>query len=968
MEPGDIPMNAKTRMNRQKSVTWTAAVIAALSLFALTLSSAPDSQASSPLLKALIVTGQNSHDWRTSSAALKQMLEDTGFFRVDIAVSPPAGGNMKTFRPSFRDYRLAVLDYSGDPWPRPTQKSFVDFVKNGGGVVVFHSADNAFPDWPEYNEIIGLGGWGNRDEKAGPYVFFKDGRLIRDTRLGIAGYHTPPHAFLVATRDPDHPVTAGLPSQWMHAEDELYGLLRGPATNIDVLATAYSSPEESGTGRDEPVLFTVTYGAGRVFHTVLGHAGPGGAPPSLECVGFIVTFQRGAEWAATGRVTQKVPPDFPATDLAGPTPADVRRWPGFRPPSLDAILTELGSLEYSRNEDVLYRLREYVLNHRNVEESRAACEENLLAFLTSPANAAAKLAACRELRLIGTEKSVPILREMLLEDETTDMARFALEKIPGAAATRAMLDALETCRGEAKLGLISSLGQRKTQDAVRPLGALLSDSDLPIASAAAVSLGRIGGYQAAAILAAEFDRAAGDRKPDIAFALLRCADELASAKDPAAAKFYDAILTAQAQPPLPLVLRQAAMKGKIASAGKDEGARLILDLLARGPQEMHEPAIALVPKFFDDSSIASICSLLPRLPEPSQVQILARLPEYSGASVLPAVLEAAKNPASSLRIVALKALAKCGDASTVPLLAGRAASSRGEEQEAARASLSALPGWNVDEAILFGLLSTPDNAVRSEFIRAVGERRVHSGRGILMGLLRSPAPKISLEAAKALRTIASPGDIPVLLNILLNVGDETTQEEVQNTVAALAKKISAPYARAAAVEERLKPGEDSKLEKVTDIPKRCLLYRVLGKIGDDSSLPLVRAARREDNSAIRDAAVRALAEWPSTAPRDDLLAIAGDAESLVHQVLALRGYVRMVRLEKYQSPEGAVSSLEAALALTTRPEEKILILGALPDFACPEALRLAESLLGTKDIEAEAEVAVARIKEILDKN
>ncbi len=961
-------MNAKTRMNRKRSASLAAASFAILGLFALTLFPAPVSQVSSPHLKALIVTGQNFHDWQTSSAALKQMLEDTGLFVVDIAVSPPAGGNMKNFRPSFRDYRLVVLDYSGDSWSRPAQASFVDFVKNGGGVVAFHSADNAFPDWPEYNAIIGLGGWGNRDEKAGPYVFVKDGRLVRDGTPGIAGYHTPPHAFLVATRDPDHPVIAGLPSQWMHAEDELYGLLRGPAQNIDVLATAYSAPDEGGTGRDEPVLFTVNYGAGRVFHTVLGHAAPGGVPPALECVGFIVTFQRGAEWAATGRVTQKVPPDFPATDLPVPTPADVRRWPGFRPPSLDAILAELSSLKYSKDEAVLYRLREYVLNHRNVEESRAACEEKLLAFLTSPANAAAKLAACRELRLIGTEKSVPILREMLLQDGTTDMARFALEKIPGAEATGAMLDTLETCRGEAKIGLISSLGQRKAQDAVKPLAALLSDPDPSVSSAAAVSLGRIGGPQAAAALTAEFDKAAGERKADFAFALLRCADELALAEDPAAVKLYDAILSAPAQPPLPLVIRQAAMKGKIAASGKDEGVRLVLDLLARGPQETHGPAIALIPQFFDDSIISPICRLLPRLPEQSQIQVLARLPEYSGPAVLPAILEASKNSALQIRIVALAGLAKCGDASTVPFLAVRAASSRGEEQEAARASLSALPGRDVDEAVLFGLIGTPDDAVRSEFIRAVGDRRIYSGRGVLVNLLYSSGPKISLEAAKALRTIASPGDIPRLLDILLEIGDETTQEEVQNTVAALAKKISSPYARAVAVEERLKPGENSKQEKVTDPAKRCLLYRVLGKIGDDSSLPLVRAAIREDNTAIRDAAVRALAEWPSSVPRDDLLAIARDAESLVHQVLALRGYVRMVGLEKYQSPEGAVGSLQTALTLTTRPEEKILILGALPDFACPEALRLAESLHQTKGVEAEAEAAVTRIKEILDKN
>lgn len=98
----------------------------------------------------------------------------------------------------------------------------------------------------------------------------------------------------------------GLPDLWMHTKDELYSRLRGPADGLHILATAYASPEYDGTSRHEPMLMTLDYGRGRIFHTVLGHA-----DYSMNCVGFITTLQRGAEWTATGKVTVPVPKNFP---------------------------------------------------------------------------------------------------------------------------------------------------------------------------------------------------------------------------------------------------------------------------------------------------------------------------------------------------------------------------------------------------------------------------------------------------------------------------------------------------------------------------------------------------------------------------------------------------------------------------------------------------------------------------------
>jgi len=552
---------------------------------------------------------------------------------------------------------------------------------------------------------------------------------------------------------------------------------------------------------------------------------------------------------------------------------------------------------------------------------------------------------------------------MLLKDETTDMARYALEKIPGAAADKALLESLNELRGDSKLGIISSLGQRKTREAAKALAVLLADQEPAVASAAAVSLGRIGGQESAAALSGAYDNAQAAFKVDIASAMLICAGEFLSSRDYASAdQIFGRVLNSQ--PPLvPLVLRQTALKGKIIAAEKDAASGLILETLTRGPQEMHEPAIVLVPMVFKESDITSILGLLPKLPAASQVQALAALMNYPKDVVRPAVLAAAKSASPDVRIAALRDLARVGDPSTVPLLAERAALSKGGEQLAARASLWTLPGKEVDEAILFWLVGSPSDPVKNELIQASGERRIASGKILLMSLAGSGPLNNSLEAAKALRAVASADDIPALAGILLGMNDEQAQEEMENTIGALAQKISDPYSRANHVEALLAPAPNSKLQPLTDVSKRCLLYRTLGKIGDDSSLPLIRAALKDPNPAVQDSAVRALADWPNPTPREDVLEIAQESQDLTHQVLALRGYVRMISLEKFKSPEAAVRSLETALALASRPEEKKLVLGALPDFACPEALVLAESLLNVDGVREEAQAAVEKMKE-----
>lgn len=265
------------------------------------------SRAAGPI-RVMLLDGDSAtaHPWLPITQVLKKELDQAGIFQTDIVTAPKADGDFSNFKPEFSNYQVIVLNYDAQDWPESIRTPFEAFVREGGGLVTVHAAETAFPDWKAFNEMIGVSGFRGRTEKAGPLWFFKDGKLTSDDGPGRAGAHGQRVPYKVTVQDATHPITKGLPKSWMHQGDELYNSLRGPGLNMTVLATAWSDPENRGTGRDEPQLIVVKYGKGRVFNTVAGHDAF-----SLSSVDYLTTFQRGTEWAATGKVTQKVPTDFP---------------------------------------------------------------------------------------------------------------------------------------------------------------------------------------------------------------------------------------------------------------------------------------------------------------------------------------------------------------------------------------------------------------------------------------------------------------------------------------------------------------------------------------------------------------------------------------------------------------------------------------------------------------------------------
>lgn len=259
-------------------------------------------------VRVLIVDGQNNHNWKATTPILKEFLLKSGRFTVDVVTSPANGQPTQawdSFRPKFSEFGAVISNYNGEMWPAPVQRDLEAYVANGGGLVIVHAANNAFTEWAEYNKMIGLG-WRGAD--FGKRVTVDaDGKVVETAKgEGPGAGHGSQHDFAVVTRDREHPVMQGIPAEWMHVKDELYHGQRGPAGSMHVLASAFAAKSTGGTDANEPMVWWIPYGKGKVFTTVMGHA-----EYSMKCIGFQTIVDRGTEWVATGKVTIPVPEKFP---------------------------------------------------------------------------------------------------------------------------------------------------------------------------------------------------------------------------------------------------------------------------------------------------------------------------------------------------------------------------------------------------------------------------------------------------------------------------------------------------------------------------------------------------------------------------------------------------------------------------------------------------------------------------------
>ncbi len=401
-----------------------------------------------------------------------------------------------------------------------------------------------------------------------------------------------------------------------------------------------------------------------------------------------------------------------------------------------------------------------------------------------------------------------------------------------------------------------------------------------------------------------------------------------------------------------VVLLGVAVSNVAADEADQEIIKMVIDALKSPDAEMQTGAIAIVRDIPGEEVTKALAQELPKLGPTAQVQLLSALADRGDVLALPAVIEAGKSQDESVRVASLKAIGQLGNASSVMLLAERAATSKGEEQKAARESLYRLRGPEVDAAILQNVPSA-DAKVKVELVSAIGERNIAGSVETLLNAARGEDRKVRIESLKVLKIVGTPDVMPALVSLLLEIKSDSDRTEAEKTAAVVAHKIEGKNRQAAAVL--------AVLPNVKDNADRASLLRVLGRIGDDSSLPALRTALGSREAEIQDAAIRALSDWPTSEPTADLLKVAQTAENARYKTLALRGFVRLLGLESARTPAETVDLYRKAMDLAGDAQEKKRVLSGLVAAKSLGTLNMAADYLNDLALHLEAESAVVQI-------
>ncbi len=627
-----------------------------LALLALSQSSPklllPAARAADPPLRILVLSGQNNHDWRTTTPKILSILTNTGRFQITVTDHP------KQFdAPTLKDYDALLSNWNNfgqadtNQWSVKAREAFLGFVREGRGLVVVHAGSSSFPEWNEYHELVG-GAWGAGTGHGGIHRF--------EVRMAIA----------------DHPITRGIPP--FKTTDELWHRIASRASKT-VLATAFSSPQYGGSGSDEAVAFTTKFGQGRCFNLVLGHD-----VRAMESAGFQALLTRGTEWAATGKVTLPAPSPEAAEDL-------------------DGLLNAAAGYDLARVRDSLRAIESTVESSSKNLPLRQALARKMAARLASrDVSLDARKFFCWQISLIGSDEQVPAVAPFLSDTNLSYYARLALERIPGDQSLVALREALPKASGAERIGIINSLAVRVDARAVPDLATVAKGNDQAAAKAAILAIGQIGVLRTGTTAAL---RSLSDLEPVVPPALktalheaqLLCAESLLHAKKTNEATSVLEKLSLSAESP---AVRAAAFELWASAEGPEVSQKKILAALKGNDAVLCQAALQAL-KTADASVLVAASHLLGSLQPGAETILLTILAERRATGALPNILRVLESKDARVRVSAISALGTLGDALVVPPLTSLlAATADANERAAIGEALARLPGKGVEEALL----------------------------------------------------------------------------------------------------------------------------------------------------------------------------------------------------------------------------------------------------------------------------
>ena len=617
----------------------------------------------------------------------------------------------------------------------------------------------------------------------------------------------------------------------------------------------------------------------------------------------------------------------------------------------DEALGQLAGYEYGDSQQCITVLTDIIRQSQSDPSFQNEVLEKLTAFLVREATLPAKDFVCRQLAIVGTEKCVPTLAAMLSSSQTAAMARYALERMPYPEVDQVFLDALPTASGSAKVALINSLGERRCGDAVADLTPLVFDDDPVTTSAAVCALGKIGSAEAARVLGRANGRLAREVVPTLEHATLLRADRLRlEGRTDEAVAIYNALLGKER----PGYLRAAAFIGKAAALG-ERAVPMVADALAGGDADLVAAAAVCVFWIPGEGATTAFAQRLPQLTAAGQVMLLTALANRRDPAALATVMKAIESDDPDVRVAAAEVIGKMGTATCVKPLAGIAAASTDRrERDAVRNALDGLAGAGVEDAMRI-LAKTGEPAIQLEVVRSLGARHAMGAVPDLLHLAGDQEADESVRRAafKALVGLATIDNLPMLIDLLHRSQGDSARACAERVVVAIAKHFGDADRRAEAMLDGLAKAESTAAKRS--------MYRVLGQVGDEAYLDVLREAAWGNEPETRDAAIRALAAWPTPAALDDVVAIAENAASVTHRVLALRGLLRLLREPAERPVEDTLDYYRKAIDLAQNADEMKAILAGLAQVQSPMALTLVAPCLAQPELRKEAVWAAHKI-------
>jgi HEAT repeat protein len=544
------------------------------------------------------------------------------------------------------------------------------------------------------------------------------------------------------------------------------------------------------------------------------------------------------------------------------------------------------------------------------QQARSACAAQLAQVLAdADTTPAARQYICLQLRQIGTPDEVPQLAKLLAEPETSEIARFALQSIPGPEADSALREALTTLRGEWLVGVIQSVAARQDATAVPALQRLADSPDEKIAGAALWALGNMADDQAAAFLINRAHQVKGPLPQRLAVPLLRSAEALTMAGKTEAAQAIYQMLSQAGQP---VGVRRAALEATLRLHAQ-QGTANVLAWLSDPDADRRRIATGHL-HTLSDEQLGRLLGQLSELPDPGQLAVLELAAARRGEQVLPALRSLMRSDQRQLKLAGIRCLGMIGDLSVIPQLVDLLAEDA-ELQEAAQDALVQLPREQVTAALLDALNGRP--AIRTPVIAALVKLKCYDAIDPLIEIASQTDAALYTPALEGLQEIADPDktDIGRLVRLLLRTEPGRHRDDVERTILIVCDKLPADADRSELVRDALARADRAEMPKYLPL---------LGRLGGTQSLETIQAALTSPEPDIQEAAVRALCNWPTAEVADKLLELATSSKNRTFRVWSLRAYIRVVTLPSDRAETETLAMLQHAMKLADGVDEKRL--------------------------------------------